>query len=178
MIEFDMSGKQADDKFNEDKDQKLPNIYIKFKVHPVIQHYCIDTYKEAKVALEVIRKEIEPDYDLKKHSIICLFEVGNRKIDDKRLDFESICTAFGNVQKSYLFSSIDGEYTNFAAKIRNAKDGNKLDSTQNYEKTYIIDYGYKYEAPEELYQLQPLLPKEDDKKSEKIISEAVKDKKL
>lgn len=59
----------------------------------------------------------------------------------------------------------------FAAKLRQCRDQNKLCNSNNYEKDYIIDYGYKFEEPTAIYQLSPLYTREDEchEKSEKLI---------
>jgi len=44
----------------------------------------------------------------------------------------------------------------FAGKLRMCRSQNTLASSTNYEKAYIIDYGYKYEEPTQIYTLTPL----------------------
>ena len=50
----------------------------------------------------------------------------------------------------------DRDDLTFANKIKQCRDQNKLTSSNNYERDYIIEYGYKKEKPDQIYQLQPL----------------------
>lgn len=50
----------------------------------------------------------------------------------------------------------------FKSKLRQCRDQNKLCNSNNYEKDYIIDYGYKYESPTRIYQLTPLYTREEE----------------
>lgn len=112
-------------------------------------------FPEAEKALKTINEKIEPEYKLDKNSLVCLFEIGNRKIEDDRLEFENIIESFSQVQKSYQMK-FDRDDLTFANKVKQCRDQNKLTSSNNYERDYIIDYGYKKEKPELIYQLQPL----------------------
>ena len=91
MVVLDFSGKKPK---VEKVDDKLPDIDIRFKVHPIVQLYSIGAFPEAKTALKTINEKIEPDYKLDKNSLVCLFEIGNRKIKDDRLEFENIINQF------------------------------------------------------------------------------------
>jgi hypothetical protein len=75
-------------------DDELPDIDIKFKVHPIIQSYTMKAFKESIVAQEYIRKNIDDEYILDKNSIVCLFEIGHRNIEDERLEFENFVMNF------------------------------------------------------------------------------------
>ena len=70
---------------------------------------------------------------------------------------------------------------NFAAKLRQCRDTNRLNSSNNYEKDYIIDYGYKYDKNgsklDEVYQLTPMWGR-DEKNPEKIMEQHTKGKKI
>lgn len=72
----------------------MPDIEIKFKVHPIIQSYSLKAFPEAEQALKFINENIETDYALDKNSIVCLFEIGQREIKDPRLDFEHLVQTF------------------------------------------------------------------------------------
>ena len=98
QIVLDFSGKQNK---VEKQDKKLPDIEIKFKVHPIIQSYSSKAFPEAEQALKYINENIEADYALDKNSTVCLFEIGQREIKDDRLDFGHLVQTFQQVQKSF-----------------------------------------------------------------------------
>ena len=57
----------------------------------------MNAYPESKDALDFINKNIEPEYALDKNSTVCLFEIGNREINDDRLDFENLVNSFQQI---------------------------------------------------------------------------------
>ena len=87
LIKFDYSGK-TDGKI-EKLDDPLPDIEIKFKVHPIIQKTTTQNYQESFHALDVIRDTIDPEFNLDNHGVVGLFETGHRKHEDDRLEFEN-----------------------------------------------------------------------------------------
>ena len=86
LIKFDYSGKT--DRI-EKQDDTLPDIEIKFKVHPIIQKSTTNNYEESLTALQHIQDTIDPDFNLDNHGVVGLFETGHRKEDDERLHFEN-----------------------------------------------------------------------------------------
>lgn len=168
---LDFSGKKSK---IEKQDKTLPDIDIKFKVHPIIQAYSMSAYPESKDALKFINEKIESEYALDKNSNVCLFEIGGREINDSRLKFENIVNSFQQIQKSYQMLFKDE--TNFKAKLRQCRDQNRLANSNNYEKDYIIDFGYKYEDPTKIYSLVPLngRPNDEERESAKVSVKANK----
>jgi len=55
IIILDFSGKQKIEK----QDESLPDIEINFKTHPLIQRGNLNNFKEAKVAVDEIKKNID-----------------------------------------------------------------------------------------------------------------------
>ena len=87
QIKFDYSGK-TDGKL-EKLDDSLPDIEIKFKVHPIIQKSTATNYQESNEALDLIQATIDEDFNLDNHGLVGLFEIGHRKEEDERLHFEN-----------------------------------------------------------------------------------------
>ena len=90
VVSLDFNGKNKTDKV----DDELPDVDIKFKVHPIIQNYTMKAFKESQKAQDYILKHIDEEYVLDKNSIVCLFEIGSRKIPDDRLVFENFVMNF------------------------------------------------------------------------------------
>lgn len=149
VVSLDFSGKGKTDKV----DDELPDIDIKFKVHPIIQNYTMAAFPESEGAQEYIQTNIDDEYALDKNSLVCLFEIGNRNINDERLIFENFVMNFQQVQKS--FQLIPNDCDQFQSKVRMCRHQNTLVNSTNYEKAYLIEYGYKYEDPTKIYTLKP-----------------------
>ena len=61
-----------------------------------------------------------------------------------RLDFERFVYNLSNIQKSQLFTK-ESPNSDIQADIKQVKSKNQLKT--NYDKCYIVFYGYKYEDP-------------------------------
>ena len=72
----------------EKQDETLPDIEIIFKTHPIIQKSTQNLFPESKIAIDIIKEKIDENFILDNHGFIGIFETGQRKIVDKRLDFE------------------------------------------------------------------------------------------
>lgn len=90
LVSLDFNGKGKTDKV----DDELPDIEIKFKVHPIIQNYTMKAFRESIIAQDYIQTHIDEEYALDKNSLVCLFEIGNRNIVDDRLQFENFVMNF------------------------------------------------------------------------------------
>ena len=60
---------------------------------------------------------------------------------------------FQQVQKS--FQLVPNDCDQFQSKVRMCRHQNTLVNSTNYEKAYLIEYGYKYEDPTKIYILKP-----------------------
>ena len=145
------------EKYEED----LPWVHLSFKVHPVIQLYSLAAFPNAVEALKLINETIEPDYKLDKNSIVCLFEIGGSDVDDSRLEFGDLLKSFQQVQKSFQMH-VDNESIPFQSKVKQCRDQNKLSNSNNYERDYIVDFGYMKDDPSKIYTLEPLYRRTED----------------
>ena len=78
-------------------DDTLPDIDIKFKVHPIIDKSTYGNYKESQQAIKVIQDTIDPNFSLDNHGYIGIFETGHRKEEDERLLFENFANTLQQI---------------------------------------------------------------------------------
>jgi len=88
---LDFSGKNN---VTEKLDKDLPDIFIKFKTHPIINYYNQKNFTDSEIALKYINDKIDSEYKFDKNSNVCLFELGYRDLKDERLEFENLVMNF------------------------------------------------------------------------------------
>lgn len=120
---FDFS--ENDESKIDKMDESLPDLIINIKVHPVFHKSTIEKFPEAKQGLAAIQK-INPHYKLDKMGIICIFETGNRPINDPRLTFEQFLLNISNIYIQQHLIRRDNKVASIIQDLNECKSFNSL----------------------------------------------------
>jgi hypothetical protein len=101
--------------------------------------------------LDIIKDKTDGSFVLDNHGYIGVFESGYRENKDKRLEFETFVTFLQQIQKSFQFENKSKEGIDQDLKL--VKNLNNLSNSTDYEKKYIVYWGYKFEDPTCILQL-------------------------
>ena len=80
--------------------------------------------------------------------MVCLFEIGYRKVSEPKLEFEKFLLNLSNIQRSTVYPHSQKKSQTLEQDIKAVKSHNSLNAAE-YKKQYIVNYGYKYSENEE-----------------------------